>query len=331
VTPSFEHRHASHCESGVMSSIVRHYGLPFSEPMAFGLSSALSFAYLPFIKLSGLPLVAYRMPPKFIIKGLSKPLNLAMNFETFRNPERGMARLDELLDDGKVVGLQTSVYWLPYFPKDLRFHFNAHNLLVYGRDGDDYLISDTVFEEPVRCARADLQRARFAKGVLAPKGLIYYPGSEPREPDWKQAIAAAIGKTTRIMLWTPFPLIGTRGIRWLAGKVESLSPAQDAHHANLFIGHLVRMQEEIGTGGAGFRFMYASFLQEAQRHTGIARYGEFAERLMEIGDNWRQFALASARMVRGRDPLAPRELAALLRQQADREQAFFADLARANR
>jgi hypothetical protein len=126
-------------------------------------------------------------------------------------------------------------------------------------------------------------------------------------------------------------LIGTRGIRWLAGKVESLSPAQDAHHANLFIGHLVRMQEEIGTGGAGFRFMYASFLQEAQQHTGIARYGEFAERLMEIGDNWRQFALASARMVRGRDPLAPRELAALLRQQADREQVFFADLARANR
>jgi hypothetical protein len=328
---NFEHCHASHCESGVMSSIVRHYGLPISEPMAFGLSSALSFAYLPFITLSGLPLVAYRMPPKFIIKGLSKPLDLGMHFETFRDQDRGMARLDQLLDSGKVVGLQTSVYWLPYFPEDLRFHFNAHNLLVYGREGDDYLISDPVFEAPVRCARADLQRARFAKGILAPKGLLYYPKNEPKEPDWAKAIAAAVKKTTRIMLWTPLPLIGVRGIRRLASRVESLSPAKDAHKANLFIGHIVRMQEEIGTGGAGFRFIYASFLQEAQQRTGHAFYGEFAEKMVEIGDKWREFALASARMIRGRDPLVPAELAVALRQLADREQAFYSDLARASK
>ena len=76
----FQHSHASHCESGVMSSMLRHLGLPISEPMAFGLSSALSFAYLPIVKINGLPLVAYRMPPKFIIKGLQKPLGLKMRF-----------------------------------------------------------------------------------------------------------------------------------------------------------------------------------------------------------------------------------------------------------
>ena len=36
-----------------MASLVRHQGLPLSEPMAFGLSSALSFAYLPFIRGEG--------------------------------------------------------------------------------------------------------------------------------------------------------------------------------------------------------------------------------------------------------------------------------------
>lgn len=326
----FEHRHASHCESGVMSTLTGFYGLPLSEPLAFGLASALSFAYLPFIKLSGLPLVAYRMPPKFIIKGLSKPLNLDMRFETFRDPQAGMDRLDALLDEGRVLGLQTSVYWLPYFPEDLRFHFNAHNLLVYGREGDNYLISDPVFETPMSCARADLQRARFAKGVLAPKGLLYYPRRRPQAPDWDKAIAAAIKRTTRIMLWTPLPLIGTRGIRRLASAVERLAPENNAEHARHFIGHLVRMQEEIGTGGAGFRFIYASFLQEAQTLAGRAHYGEFAARLVEIGDQWRAFALAAARMVRGRDALAPRELGALLRQLAEREHAFFADLARAH-
>src|SRR5436189_5063966 len=91
----------------------------------------------------------------------------------------GMERLDALLDSGKLVGLQTSVYWLPYFPPDLRFHFNAHNLLVYGRERDEYLISDPVAEMAVRCARADLARARFAKGVLAPRGLLYFLKTRP--------------------------------------------------------------------------------------------------------------------------------------------------------
>ena len=121
-----------------MATLARHYGIPLSEPMAFGLSSALSFAYLPLLKVSGQPLIAYRMPPKSIVKGLQKPLGLDMRFETFSAPERGMERLDALLAQDRVVGLQTSVYWLPYFPDDLRFHFNAHNLVVFGKEGDGF-------------------------------------------------------------------------------------------------------------------------------------------------------------------------------------------------
>ena len=33
----------------------------------------------------------------------------------------------------------------------------------------------------------------------------------------------------------------------------------------LYLAQLVRMQEEIGTGGGGFRYIYAAFLQEALR------------------------------------------------------------------
>jgi hypothetical protein len=66
--PPFVHAHASHCESGVMSSLVRYHGLPMSEAMAFGLASGLLFAYLPFMRINGLPLVAYRIPPRGIIK-----------------------------------------------------------------------------------------------------------------------------------------------------------------------------------------------------------------------------------------------------------------------
>jgi Butirosin biosynthesis protein H, N-terminal/Domain of unknown function (DUF4872) len=317
------HRHAAHCESGVVSNLISHHGVPISEAMAFGLSAALSFAYLPFIKLSGLPLIAYRQPPKAIIKGLAKPLAAEFRFETFRTPAAGQARLDELLTQGRVVGLQTSVYWLPYFPEDMRFHFNAHNLLVYGKEGDDYLISDPVAEQTVRCNAEALSRARFAKGMLAPKGLLYIVVKLGPSTITPQAVRKAILKTCRTMR-APIPIIGVRGIRMLANKVAKLDPA--ARASSLFVGHIIRMQEEIGTGGAGFRFLYAAFLQETAELSGMAVLAGFSERLMVIGDGWREFALATARMVKGRDAMNPTKLADLLRNLSEQEEVFFREL-----
>jgi hypothetical protein len=316
---SYQHRHAAHCESGVAANMLSHYGANVSEPMAFGLSSALSFAYLPFVKLTGFPLIAYRMPPKFILKGLRKPFDVRLHFETFRNAEKGRLRLDELLAQGKVVGLQTSVYWLPYIPQDMRFHFNAHNLLVYGKDGDDYLVSDPVAEETQRCASADMQRARFAKGVLAPKGLLYYPEPPGRTEVSADSIRSAIVKTTRIMLG-PIPIIGVHGMRMLARKIARLRA--DEFGLN-YVGHIIRMQEEIGTGGAGFRFLYASFLQEAAVLCMLPELNELAERLNAIGDNWRGFAVQVVRMIKGRDAVDFAALALSLRSLADQETAFF--------
>lgn len=309
-----------------MSNLLRHHGVAMSETMAFGLSSALAFAYFPFIKLSGLPMIAYRMPPRSIIKGLLAPLGARFSFETFRSPEAGQTRLDDLLARGCVVGLQTSVYWLPYFPPDMRFHFNAHNLIVYGKDGGDYLISDPVFEEPVRCAAADLQRARFARGMLAPRGLLYYPRTIGRNAVEPAAILGAIRKTARAMT-APVPVIGVRGMRTLAARVQRL-PADDPASAS-FVGHIVRMQEEIGTGGAGFRFMYAAFIQEAAQPLRLPQLAELSDRLTAIGDGWRAFALTAARMVRRREPMSPPALADLLRAQAAQEEAFFRTLSAA--
>lgn len=317
---AFTHRHAAHCESGVMSSLLRHHGAQVSEAAAFGLSGALSFAYLPFIKVGGLPLIAYRMPPKAIIKGLSTPFAARMRFETFRAPQAGERRLDALLEEGKLVGLQTSVYWLPYFPAEMRFHFNAHNLLVYGKDGDDYLISDPVAESVVRCPAPDLARARFARGLLAPKGLLYTLDALDNPVPTPDVWRAAIRKTTRNML-APFPLIGVRGIHTLARRVARLQAASPASRA--WVGHIVRMQEEIGTGGAGFRFLYAAFLQEAATAAQRPALAQFADRLLDIGDGWREFALRAARMIRDREPFDPALLAQRLHALAQRERDFF--------
>lgn len=297
---SFEHIHHAHCESGVISSMLRHYGLHISEPMVFGLSNALNFAYIPFVKIGGMPLVAYRSIPKAIIKNIKKNLKVDMKLETFSSKKKGENRLDELLDEGKIVGAQSSVYWLSYFPKEMRFHFNAHNLLIYDREGDEYLISDPVFQDSVRCDRTSLTKARFAKGALAPKGLLYYPVSIPQKVDLKPIVAKNIKKLSKVMLRKFVPIAGIKGMRYLAKAIKELE-LKDKKYAKLFLGNIVRMQEEIGTGGAGFRFMYASFLQEASEMFGddeVLR--ESSKMMLEVGDEWREFALMIAKYIKSK-------------------------------
>jgi len=327
---TFQHRQSAHCESGVVANMLNHCGLPLSEPMAFGLAGGLAFAYLPFIKLSGMPLIAYRTPPRSIIKGVQKRLNIKMKFETFRNPEKGMQSLNEQLEQGRVVGLQASVFWLPYFPETMRFHFNAHNLLVYGRQGDDYLISDPVFEEPVVCDSKALQKARFAKGALASKGMMYYPTDVPESFDLKLASQRAIRANYRTMTGAPVPIIGIRGIRYMAKNIIKLSQNPKKREAYLphYLSHIVRMQEEIGTGGAGFRFIYGAFLKETAAKLDNSLLAEAAEIILDAGDDWRMFALMSSKMCKGRKPMDAFLLAEILNRCADKEQKMWTLLKR---
>ena len=323
---NFEHRHSAHCESGVMSSMLRHYGLDISEPMVFGLSSALTFAYLPFIKMGGMPLIAYRSMPKSIIKNIQKNLKVKMKLETFSKKEKGESRLDELLNEGKIVGAQSSVYWLPYFPEEMRFHFNAHNLLVYGRDGDNYNISDPVFENAVVCDKASLSKARFTKGVMAPKGLLYYPVDVPTEIDLKPIVKKSIKKTAKSMLGTPVPIAGLKGMKYLAKSISKLH-AKDKRYAKLYLGHIVRMQEEIGTGGAGFRYLYASFLQESSvMFDNDAVLKEASEMFLEVGDNFRDFALMIAKAIKSKNDIDYKAIAEKLSFIADEETKVYKKL-----
>lgn len=307
--PVFDHRQTAHCESGTVAALLRHGGLDLSEPMVFGLSGALTFAYLPLLKVGGMPLMAYRLPPGRVIKGVTSRLNIPMQYERFKSASDGMMALDSHLQQGRPVGLQASVFWLPYFPQDMRFHFNAHNLVVYGRSEERYLISDPTFEHLVEADYPSLQQARFVKGMLAPKGLLYYPTSVPVQPDLKAAIVKAIRGNVNMMLRTPLPIIGVRGIRFVAERISKLERDSNPEFGQLFIGHMVRMQEEIGTGGAGFRFLYASFLQESAAILDNPALLDASRLFTDTGDEWRRFALYAAKMLKGRMPLDFHKLA----------------------
>jgi hypothetical protein len=327
----FIHRHSAHCESGVLSGLLRNGGLDLSETMTFGIGAGLFFIYFPFIKMGGIPFASYRSEPGGIIKNVCKRLSVTLRMKRFGNQAEGMAELDKLLDKGIPVGLQTGVFWLPYFPKNMRFQFNGHNLTAYGKEGNNYLISDPVFEFPVTCPAEDLQRARFSKGLLAPKGLLYYLEDVPAAPDLTKPVRSAIIQVCRRMLSVPLPFFGVRGIRYLAKSIERWPQKLTRDEALLQVGSIIRLQEEIGTGGAGFRFMYTTFLQEASAALHLPGLGEAAVMLSETGDLWRQFAVKGAQLCKGHDTREEifGEMAGIIRDCANREEKVFVMLKKA--
>jgi hypothetical protein len=297
---NFVHKQTAHCESGAVTNLLAHQGIEISEAMTFGIGAGLFFAYLPFIRINHLPLVTYRAAAGHLLRRFARLPGFTLTQRTFTSPQQAMAELDDHLARSVPVGLQTGVFWLPYFPRALRFHFNAHNLVVYGKQGNDYLISDPVFPEPVVCPAADLARARFASGALAPKGKMYHFSRVDPDFNRRFAITAAIDTVCTMMLKGFLPLIGVRGIRFLARRLHRWPDRIGVARAALHLGHVVRMQEEIGTGGGGFRYMFAAFLQESGALLEEKGLLSAASSLTSAGDRWRQFAVMAARICKER-------------------------------
>lgn len=328
---AFEHVHAAHCESGAFAALLRHHGLRLSEPMVFGIGSGLFFLFFPWLKLYGAPLVAYRDAPNAIMRRCARRLHVGLATRRFRDPRAGMAALDAMLAREVPVGIQTGVFWLPYFPRDMRFQFNGHHVIAYGKERDDYLLSDTVFEDVVRCAGDDLQRARFARGPLAPRGFQYHLTRVEREPDLAAAVRSGLRMTVQRMLGIPLPWLGVRGIESLAQAMRRWPGRLDAHQACSWLANVIRMQEEIGTGGGGFRFMYAAFLDEAADLLGKPALRDLSRQLTDVGDRWREFGVAGAQVIRQQqgDVQAFGRLADHVAQCADHERHVMRALAQA--
>jgi len=264
--------------------------------------------------------------PKSIVKNIRKNLKIKMKMETFSSQKKGEDRLDKLLEEGRIVGAQGSMYWLEYVPDELSFHFNAHNFLIYGKDEEKYLISDPVFAEAVKCSKKSLSKSRFSKGAMAPKGLLYYPEFIPKDIDLKPIIAKNIKKLSKNMLRTPVPIAGLKGLRYLAKSILKLQ-IKDKKYAKLFLGNIVRMQEEIGTGGAGFRFMYASFLEEASElFGGNAVLSDASTMMLEVGDEYREFALVIAKSIKSKKDIDFKKISDMLFQIAENEAKVYKKL-----
>jgi len=321
----FQHNQSAHCENGVASNLLNYYGLKLSEPMIFGIGSGLLFFYFPWLKVNQAPAISYRTMPGHIFSKVARRLGFHVRRERFSSPKKAQQVLDEKLERGFPVGLQVGVYHLTYFPDAYRFHFNAHNLVVYGKEGDTYLISDPVMEQPTKLSSQELEKVRFAKGVLSPKGHMYFPTHLPKHISLETTIRKGIKETCQKML-TPVPIVGVKAIRWVSKDILRWYDKRGVKITNHYLAQMIRMQEEIDTGGGGFRFIYGAFLEEAAEVLKNNTLKECSQEITAIGDLWRDFAVEVARLYKNRNQAhraAYEDLSQRLLTIAQREEAFY--------
>ena len=302
---NFEHIQTAHCENGVTTSLLKNIGVhQITEPLAFGIGSGLFFIYIPFLKINKGPAIAFRTMPGLIFKRTCNSLQIPVIRKKFSSKQKASESLIQCLNDGRLVGLQVGVFYLPYFPKEYRFHFNAHNLIVYGKEADNYLVSDPVMETPTTLTSYELERVRFAKGALSPKGQLYYPEERiitVTDEQIKKAIVSGIKRNVRDMIHIPGNIAGVKGIVYTGKKIKKWRDKLGLKDAGLYIAQLVRMQEEIGTGGGGFRYIYAAFLQQAYKyHTNHEGLIDISNLFTQAGDLWRDAAVQGAAIYKGR-------------------------------
>lgn len=256
-----------------------------------------------------------------------------------------MRKLDQLILEKQIpVGCVVGIYELPYYPPENRFRFNGHNICIIGKDEEngEYRVLDSNATEKVTITREDLIKVRFAKGAYPLMGQMYWIKSIPADlperlrPEktdvdfLKPLVLKAIKDTCKNMTSQPkwFPYVGVNGIHYLARKMRTWEKTLGKRRARLYLVQVIRMLEEIGTGGAGFRFVYGAFLQEASERTGLAVLNDYSLRITEIGDMWRDFGYKASKVFKRRagDDLTYDDLANIVEKIGEAEHLFYLDL-----
>ncbi len=211
---------AAHCESGTVTNLVNHSGMEISEPLVFGISSGIFFGYMK-TPMREFPTIFSRIKPGKILENFCKNTGVVFASKKFSDPEKAEKELDALLEQNIPVGLQVDFFFMDFFPPWHRVHINVHYIVVIGKEDDHYIVSDAYHPTTAKLHRDALRKGRFAKGSMAPKGLMFYPVKVPAEIPLKKGIQQGMKKTVFNMLKIPMPFLGVKGIRrFVTGDVQ---------------------------------------------------------------------------------------------------------------
>ena len=275
-------------ESAPLTNVLHAMGALYSEPMIFGLAGGIGASYFVF---------EYKGAPPNVFLGMRHGLYGSPDFfgnacrrigavPVFKETTSGKAANRYLLET--IEGGKPAVAWVCG-----KEEYSYHYVGVAGLDGDSVILDD-MEPTPVRMSMEAFSKKRA--GIASFKNrlmTVTLPGSKV---DPRPGILEAIGATIRGMHESPIKSSASNfGLGSLEKFARLLGDGKDNKGWAKQFPPGPKLENGLRwvhryTKGSAYRGMYADFLDEAVKITGIKLLAACAKKYRKLESEWKDFA-----------------------------------------
>jgi hypothetical protein len=269
-----------------MRDMFEFYGFPMSEAMAFGLDATMGFGFfdttsnVSFIPESDIPFFIGGKQGSIVPNSLAcRLLGITLRKQSFTSADKAWEESKKLIHQDTPLILQIDLAYLPYFEEEGNIHFGGHAITLAGYDEEKGIayVGDAEHDGFQEVTIEQLKKGRsseYGPKFMCPNNAQF---SMKRRPDGKHpplaaGVKVAIQKVVNNMLRPSVNSSGIQGLKLFASSIprwdekligETKDPEGNSiSRSRLMFELMYGYIETWGTGGASFRNLYKSFLQE---------------------------------------------------------------------
>jgi len=279
------HIPGKHCASSALCDLMRFYNYELTEPECFGLGEGIGFWYIEGLNPSRM--MHFRSAD--IEKRFFENIGFDFEWNMANSKEEIRAVLIESINKGVPVLLRTDIFYLDYYQS--KTHFPGHVVILWGYDIDNNIayVSDTERKGLTRCGFDSLlegiMHGNFPEGELPHFKPITKPVFDLNKK--RLFTRAAISNASTMLQNNDFDGYGVKGIQLASKKVLEWKELPDWKWLARFAYQVI---EKRGTGGGGFRKMYANFLESFANKKVVSMMKQIASRWTDVAVVFKQIS-----------------------------------------
>jgi len=278
-----------HCSSTAIADLVRFHGFGWSEDFCFGIGGGLGITYLKTPQASPTRLLHTRS------LGYEKRFFNAIGIDDFSwlsatTAEESEQQLITALDENRPALLLTDIYYLHYFNSSS--HFPGHGVMAWGYDEDDctFQVTDTEREKLETVSFDKMKKARISRQTpFICNGDFYAPKHLSKPTNLKVLCQQAIKENASRLLNSTDTTTGFSALQTLIDDFSEWEQSDDWQWNCRFAYQTI---EKRGTGGSGFRKMYARFLSEASQYLDSIKVLDLENKMQKSAQSWHELSNA---------------------------------------
>ncbi len=297
IIDKFKYFGGKHCETTALMNVLKYYGYNFSEEMLLGLGGGVGFIYWD-MKFMPAPFIGTRFgETNEFLPNVCKRIGADIKFLNTNSSEIIYDQLIEILCDDSPIIVYGDIAFLPYiaYMASEGDNFGGHTFIIFGIDEEDekvYISNRSDRAQTITIT--DLIKATSSNNKTLPLNNRILKINHPlNEVNIEQEIGSAINDCCNNML---NPLINNTGLPGMKKWADTVTKWHKQFKDNNLFYCLINTYiciETGGTGGAAFRNMYASFLNECGNILNIDELEEISLMFCQSARKWHDIAAAT--------------------------------------